>query len=71
MRTDRIVKRLMRTKFLVTTKDGQTWEGVLMDADPSTFLLVEAALVAGDGTRTAADGQILISRSDVAYMQRT
>lgn len=71
MRTDRIVKGLIRTKFLVTTKRGETWHGVLLDADPTTLLLADAALVAGDGTRTTADGQILIQRADVSYLQRT
>lgn len=69
-RTDRIVRGLLRETFLITTKAGQTWEGVLMQADPTTLMLFDAAMIHPDGNRTRADGSVFLPRADVAYMQR-
>lgn len=69
-RADRIVHRYLRTRFLVTTKANQTWDGVLMEADSHSLLMAHAELVTADGKRTPADGQVFLPRADVAYMQR-
>lgn len=69
-RRDRIVRGLLRTRFLITTKGGATWDAVLMEADESSLMLFDAAMVHPDGSRTPADGQVFVPRSDVAYMQR-
>lgn len=68
---DRIMRGLVRSKFLLTTKADQTWEGVLLEVDDNCLVLAEAALVEHDGSKTPADGQVLLPRRDVAYMQRT
>lgn len=70
-RPDRIVQGLLRHRFLVTSVHGSTWDGVLMEADPMTLVLRDATVIGTDGTKTKADGEILIPRADVAYMQRT
>lgn len=70
MRADRVVKQYLRTRFGVTMKSGQTWSGVLLEADALTLRLSEARLINPDGTETAADGSVLLPRADVAYMQR-
>jgi small nuclear ribonucleoprotein (snRNP)-like protein len=70
MRADRIVRRLLREEFLVTMKSGQTWQGVLTEADEHTLTLMAVSEVAPDGSRTPADGSIFLPRFDVAYMQR-
>lgn len=69
-RADRILKSYRRDKFLITTKPGQTWSAVVMDVDDRTLSLLDVEVVAPDGTRTKADGQIFLPRADVAYMQR-
>lgn len=69
-RSDRLVKRYLRSRFLITTPN-QTWDAVLMEVDDRSLLLVDAELVSADGTRTKADGQVFVPRADVAYMQRT
>lgn len=69
MRPDRIVRRHVRTKFLITMKDGSTWRGVLMEADELTLSLFDAEALGADGTPTPADNQVLLPRGDVAYMQ--
>lgn len=68
-RADRLVKATLRRKLLITTKDGHTWRAVLMDADANTLSLLEVEHIASDGTATKADGQVLLPRGDVAYMQ--
>jgi small nuclear ribonucleoprotein (snRNP)-like protein len=70
MHPDRIVRSLRRTEFVVTMKTGQTWRGVLTEADEHTLTLMAVTEIAHDGTVTQADGQIFLPRSDVAYMQR-
>jgi hypothetical protein len=71
VRSDRLVRQHLRTRFVVTTKTGLTWDGVLMDADANSLLLFDVESVGHDGTRTKADGQVYIPRGDVAYMQKT
>lgn len=70
-RPDRIVRPYLRTRFLITTKQNQTWDAVLMDIDERSLSLADTELVHADGTRTKADGQVFLPRVDVAYMQRT
>ncbi len=69
LRPDRIVRNHLRTKFLITTHGGQTWRAVLMEADEHTLSLFDVESLAPDGTATPADGQVLLPRGDVAYMQ--
>ena len=68
---DRIVRMYLRDRFVVTTKSGQTWRGLLIDIDDNTLLLADCDALSPDGTATHADGQVYIPRPDVAYMQRS
>lgn len=68
-RPDRVVRTHLRQRFLVTTKSGQAWSGLLVDADATTVLLANVQSLAPDGTATDADGQVFLPRADVAYMQ--
>jgi small nuclear ribonucleoprotein (snRNP)-like protein len=70
-RSDRIVRRYLRTKFLITMKNGQTWSAVLMEVDEHSLSLADTEFINPDGTRTPAEGQVFLPRADVAYMQRT
>lgn len=70
-RADRVVRQYLRTRFLITTKLGQTWSGVLLEADANTLRLSEAHLIAADGSETSADGNVFLPRGEIAYMQRT
>lgn len=67
-RRDRIVRGFLRHRLLVTTHDERTWEGLVMDVDERTVVLREAVAVTADG-RVPADGEVLLPRVDVAYMQ--
>lgn len=69
-RRDRIVGRLRRDRMTLTTHQGLTMEGVLVEADEKSFLLMDAASVGPGGEKTRADGVIVLPRSDVAYIQK-
>lgn len=74
MRSDRILRALVRHRFVVTMVDDQTWDGVVMEADAQTIVLRDVAAVVREGEtvkRVPADGEVLLPRSRVAYMQRT
>lgn len=68
-RADRVLRRHLRVRHLITTKSGQTWSAVVMDVDERTISLVDTEAVESDGTRTRADGTVFLPRADVAYMQ--
>lgn len=70
MRSDRLVRKHLRARFIVTMKSGDTWSGVLVDADRLTFCLADVSAISPDGQSTPADGQVFLPRADVAYMQR-
>lgn len=69
-RADRLVRSHLRERYLVTLNDGTAFDGLLMDADATTIVLVDAQQVAPNGDRLQVDGQIWLPRSGVAYMQR-
>lgn len=65
---DRLVKSHLRSRFIATLKTGETFEGLLYDADPATLVFADAWVVGANG-RSQVDGQLFFARSDVAYMQ--
>lgn len=70
-RRDRIVAQMRRDRISITTHKGLTIEGVLLEADEKSLLLTDAAEVGAGGEKTPADGQVVIPRCDVAYIQKT
>ena len=69
MRRDRLLTSYIREMYVVTLKDGQTFRGLLDSYDDGHLLLVEAEHLAGE-TQVKLDGQLLIPRSNVAFLQR-
>lgn len=67
---DRIVANLVRQRFVVTLKSGETFDGVLTEADTHTLLLLSATSVAPGRDPIPVDGVLILSRADIAYMQR-
>lgn len=68
-RRDRLVQRSLRERFVVTMATGETFDGLLIDADASTVHLVDAHALDGS-SRVAVDGALFLPRDRVAYMQR-
>jgi hypothetical protein len=66
---DRLVRHRLRELFVVTMLDGSGWRGVLYAADDSTVVLREAEAMS-DNARGPVDGELLLPRDHIAYMQR-
>lgn len=69
MGRDRLVRRALRERFVVTMQSGSTFEGLLLDADENTVTMADAFALNGT-SRVAVDGVLYLPRFDVAYMQR-
>lgn len=70
MSPDRIIRRHVRSRFLITMTGGATWDGVLYEADDLTLVLRDASHINADGSKVAVDSELFLPRIDVAYMQR-
>ena len=73
MRTDRVLKSLIKEKFLVSMVDGTAIEGLLIDADDKIIHLANCEQVVVNDSSTnrfKVDGQVLIPRTNVLYMQK-
>lgn len=69
-RPDRLLRDKIRTRYLVTLDDDQTFDGLLVDADANHIVLADAESVAGNGDRLKVDGHLWIPRFAVRYMQQ-
>ncbi len=67
----KLLRLHLRHRAIVTLKTGDSFSGVLFDADSEAIILREAeALGAGEKrTNLAVDGEVLILREDLAYIQ--
>jgi small nuclear ribonucleoprotein (snRNP)-like protein len=68
----RLIREHLRKRVIVTLKSGEAFGGVLFSADSEALVLREAVLLEVNGTDRAAqpvDGELLVLRADVAYLQ--
>lgn len=68
---DRLLRRRARETVVVTMRSGATYKGVLFEADGRSLVLrnAEAWGHNGDG-HTPVDGELLLARGDVEFLQR-
>lgn len=67
-----ILKRCTRHRVIVTLKSGVAFGGVLYEVDAEALVLKEAVVLEDNGTdriSVPADGNIVVLRADVDYMQ--
>ena len=64
-----IVRGLFREVVVVTLKTGETFRGVLVAADAHALLFREAAQLA-ERDAVGIDGELIVPRVDIAYLQR-
>lgn len=67
-----LIRQHLRRSVLVSLKSGEGFRGVLYAADSECVVLRNAQLVDATGTdRTPApvDGELLVLRPDIAYLQ--
>lgn len=70
MNRDRLLKRLVRERFVATLLSGETFDGLLDRFDASHLELVDAHALDKTGKRVAIDGRLYLPRAQVAYLQR-
>lgn len=67
----RLIRDRLRHRAIVTLKTGDSFVGVLYAVDSEAVVLREAEAidVDGKGSNAVVDGEVLILRSDLAYLQ--
>jgi small nuclear ribonucleoprotein (snRNP)-like protein len=68
-RPDRLLSGSVKRRCLVTCKDGSAFQGVLYDTDRVSLVLRNASTLDERGQPAAVDGEVLVLRADVAYLQ--
>ena len=68
-RTDRLLRGLLRERFVVTLRNGAAFDGLLIDADDKTVRLADAFGIDGRN-RVKVDGEMFIPRAEIVYMQK-
>lgn len=69
MRPDRLLRSRLHEVFIVTLDDATAFRGLLYAADDRSLVLRDAQLVSGDGP-TPVDGEVVLPRARVLYLQR-
>lgn len=69
-RRDRLLREHLRVRFVVTLKNGETFDGLLDDHDESTLEFLDVHAITKTGHRSEVDGRLYLPRSEIAYMQR-
>lgn len=67
----RLLRQRLRRRVIVTLKSGESFGGVLYEADADAIVLRNAEAI-GMGERQsnlAVDGEVLVLRADVSYFQ--
>lgn len=68
---DRLLRSRLREEFIVTMSDGSGWRGVLYAADDRTIALRGVtSMTSQDGQRRPVDGELILERSHISFMQR-
>lgn len=70
MRRDRLIRQMLRERFVFTLRNGETFDGLLDDHDESTLELLDAHAIDRAGNRAEIDGRIYLPRAEILYMQR-
>jgi hypothetical protein len=65
-----LLEQRLRERFVVTMTSGASFAGLLEDVDDRVVVLIDAVAYKTDGTTAPADGQIVLHRDAIAYMQR-
>lgn len=69
MRKDRLLRKMILERFIVTLRSGESFDGLLADADTKTIRLVSSYALSGKD-RVSVDGELFIPRNEITYLQR-
>lgn len=72
MSRSRILTSRFRDRVLVTTKAGESFDGILYSADNKALVLRQVAAVGAGENKTdlPLDGELIVLLPDVAFIQR-
>ena len=65
-----LFRQRIRHQVIVTMKDDRSFAGILFDADPELIILRNSDALHRDGSRIHVDGELLLLRGDIAFIQR-
>lgn len=66
---DSLMRKALKERFTITLKNGETFDGLLLEVDGKTVVFVDAYLVDGKD-RHSVDGSLYVPRLEIIYMQR-
>lgn len=64
-----LFRQRLRKSVIVTLQNGAAFAGVLYDVDPEIIVLRNSASVGDHGERVPVDGEVLLQRSEIAFIQ--
>ena len=67
---DRLLKSRLREVFVITLDDGSAWKGLLYAVDDRSLILRDAEALTSEQAGVLVDGELVLPRDRVAYMQR-
>lgn len=68
--TDVLLRQHLLTRYVVTIASGETFDGLLASVDARTVVLRQVGVMKEDGKLTPVDGDVVLRRDAVSYMQR-
>lgn len=67
---NRLIADRLAVKVIVTQKGGAAFAGVITDLDDGWLLLREAESLGPQGSRVGVDGELLLPRDCIDFIQR-
>lgn len=69
-RAEALIATRVAVRVVVTLADGAAFGGLIADLDDGWLLLREAEQVGVQGSRVGVDGELLLPRARIAFIQR-
>lgn len=69
-RRDRLIRKHLRERFIATLLNGDTFDGLLIEADSKTYRFTNTYAVDPQNNRLSVDGDLFLPRNEVAYLQK-
>lgn len=69
-KAQRLIAERRAVKVIVTQDDGTAFEGVIADLDDGWLLLKEAEQIGPQNSRVGVDGDLLLPRERIQYIQK-
>lgn len=60
----------LRERYVVTLESGETFDGLLVDVDERTVVMQDTSALGREGQAVPVDGQVILQRASISYLQR-